>query len=47
MWETFTNGCVLCMEVVQSSGVPLNAGFRELRLQEREKRDLCSEDMAT
>ena len=37
MWETFTNGCVLCMEVVQSIGAPLDAGFRELRLQEVEK----------
>ena len=38
MWGTFTNGCVLCMEVVQSIEAPLNAGFRELRLQEVEKR---------
>ena len=38
MWGTFTNGCVLCMEVVQSKGAPLDAGFRELRLQEVEKR---------
>jgi hypothetical protein len=36
VWGTFTNGCVLCMEVVQSIGTPLDAGFRELRLQEVE-----------
>ena len=30
MWETFTNGSVLCMEVVQSIGAPLDAGFREV-----------------
>jgi hypothetical protein len=47
LWGTFTNGCVLCMEVVQSIGAPLDAAFRELRLQEVEKRDSCSEDMAT
>ena len=47
MWGTFTNGCVLCMEVVQSIGSPLDAGFRELRLQKMEKRDSCSENMAT
>jgi hypothetical protein len=35
---TFTNGCVLCMELVQSIGAPLDAGFRELRLQKLEKR---------
>jgi hypothetical protein len=40
-------GCVLCMEVVQSIGAPLHAGFRVLRLQEVEKRDSCSEGMAT
>jgi hypothetical protein len=40
-------GCMLCMEVVQSIGAPLEAGFRELRLQEVEKRDSCSENMAT
>jgi hypothetical protein len=39
--------CVLCMEVVQSIGAPLDAGFRKLRLQEVKKRDSCSEDMAT
>jgi hypothetical protein len=44
---TFINGCVLCMEVVQSIGAPFDAGFRELRLQEVEKRDSCSEDVAT
>ena len=38
MWGTFANSCVLCMEVVQSIGAPLDAGFRELRLQEVEKR---------
>ena len=38
MWGTFTNGCVLCMEVVQSIGAPLDAGFRDLRLQEVKKR---------
>jgi hypothetical protein len=38
---------VLCMGAVQSIGAPLEAGFRELRLQELEKRDLCSKDMAT
>jgi hypothetical protein len=47
VWGIFTNGCVLCMEVVQSIGAPLDAGFRELRLQEVEKRDSCSLDMAT
>jgi hypothetical protein len=47
VWGTFTNCCVLCMEVLQSIGAPLDAGFRDLRLQEVEKRDLCSEDMAT
>jgi hypothetical protein len=46
MWVTFTNGCVLCMEVLQSIAAPLDAGFRELRLQEVEKHDSCSEDMA-
>jgi len=35
------------MEVVQSIGSPLDAGFRELRLQKMEKRDSCSENMAT
>ena len=43
MWGTFTNGCVLCMEVVESIGAPLFAGFRELRLQEVEKRS-CMTD---
>ena len=38
MWGTFTDGCVLCMKVVQSIGAQLNAGFRELRLQGVEKR---------
>jgi hypothetical protein len=47
VWGTFTDGCVLCMEVVQSIGAPLEAGLRELRFQEVEKRDSCSEDMAT
>jgi hypothetical protein len=37
MWGIFTNGCVLCMEVVQSIEAPLDAGLRELRLQEVEK----------
>jgi hypothetical protein len=37
VWGIFTNGCVLCMEVVQSIGASLDAGFRELRLQEVEK----------
>jgi hypothetical protein len=37
VWETLTNGCVLCMDVLQSKGAPLDAGFRELRLQEVEK----------
>ena len=37
-WGTFTNGCVLCMEVVELIGAPLDAGLRELRLQEVEKR---------
>jgi hypothetical protein len=46
-WGTFKNGCVLCMEVVQSIGAPLDAGIREVRLQEVEKRDSCSEDTAT
>jgi hypothetical protein len=32
--EIFTNGCVLCMEVVQSIGAPLDAGFRDLRLED-------------
>jgi hypothetical protein len=44
---TFTNGCVLCMEVVQSIGAPLHARFGELRLQEGKKRDSYSEGMAT
>jgi hypothetical protein len=35
------------MEVVQSIGAPLDAGFRELRIQEVEKRDSCGEDMVT
>jgi hypothetical protein len=35
------------MEVVQSIGAPLDAGFRELRLQDVEKRDSCSKDMGT
>jgi hypothetical protein len=47
VWGTFTNSCVLCMEVVQSIGAPLDTGFRELRFQEVEKRDSCNEDMAT
>jgi hypothetical protein len=47
MWGTFTNVCVLCMEVVQSMGALLDAGFRELRHQEVEKRDSCSEDLST
>ena len=38
MWGTFTNGCVLCMEVVQSIGTSLDVEFRELRLQEMYKR---------
>ena len=33
---TFTNSCVLCMEVVQVIGALLDAGFRELWLQEVE-----------
>jgi len=37
VWVTFTNGCVLCMEVVQLIGALLDAGFRDLRLQEVEK----------
>jgi len=43
LWETFTNGCVLCMEVVQSIGPPLDAGLRELRFQEVEKRSCMIE----
>jgi hypothetical protein len=35
------------MEVVHSIEAPLDAEFRELRLQEVEKRDSCSEGMAT
>jgi len=35
---TFTNGCVLCMEVLQSIEAQLDAGFRESRLQRVEKR---------
>jgi len=31
VWGTFTNSCVLCMEVVLSIGAPLDTGFRELR----------------
>jgi hypothetical protein len=34
------------MEVVQSIGAPLDAGFRELRLQEVEKRSCAIMDMA-
>ena len=37
MRRTITNGCVLCMEVLQSIGAPLDAGFRELGVQEVEK----------
>jgi hypothetical protein len=37
----------MVVEVVQSIGAPLDAGFRQLRLQEVEKRDYCSGDMAT
>jgi hypothetical protein len=47
VWGTFTNVFILCMEVMQSIGAPLDAGFRELRLQEVEKRDSCSKYMAT
>ena len=36
-WGTFTNGCVLCLGVVQSIGALLDARFRELRLQVVEK----------
>ena len=43
MWGIFTNGCMLCIEVVQSIGVPLDAEFRELRLQEVNKRS-CTID---
>ena len=43
MWGIFTNGCVLCMEVVQSIGAPLDPGFKELRLQEVEKRSCMSD----
>ena len=38
MWGTFIHGCVLYVEVVQSIGALLDAAFRELRLQEVEKR---------
>jgi len=38
VWGIFTDSCVLCMEVVQSIGAPPEAGLRELRLQEVEKR---------
>jgi hypothetical protein len=34
------------MEVVQAIGAPMDARFREIRLQEVETRDSCSEDMA-
>jgi hypothetical protein len=37
VWGTFTNGCVLCTEVVHSIGAPLDTGIRELRLQEVHK----------
>jgi hypothetical protein len=47
VWGIFTNDCVLCKEVVQLIGTPLDAGFRELRLQEVEKRDSCIKDMVT
>jgi hypothetical protein len=50
VWETFTNGCVLRMEAAQSTGAPLDAGFRELRLRDDEREresDSCSEDMTT
>ena len=43
LWRTFINGCVLYMEVVQSIGALLDAGFRELRLQKVEKR-ICMID---
>jgi hypothetical protein len=36
VWGKFTNGCVLCMGVVQLIGAPLDARFRELRLQDDE-----------
>jgi len=35
----------MCMEVVQSIGAPMDAGFRELRLQEAEKRSWYREGM--
>jgi hypothetical protein len=35
--ENIHNGCMLCMEVVQSTGALLDTGFRELRLQEVQK----------
>ena len=38
MWRTFINGYMLYMEVVQSIGVLLDAGLRELRLHKVEKR---------
>jgi hypothetical protein len=31
VWGTFTDGCVLCMEPVQSIGAPFDAGFRKWR----------------
>ena len=45
IWEIFTNGCVLCMEVMQWMGAPLDDGFRELRLQEVEKRSCIIESV--
>ena len=43
MWGIFINVCVLCMEVVQLIVAPLDAGFRELRLQKVEKRNCMIE----
>ena len=43
MWGTFTNGFVLCMDVVQSIGAPMDAELGELRLQEVEKRSCMFE----
>jgi len=37
VWGTFTNSCVLCMEIVHSIGALLDAGLKTLRLQEVEK----------
>jgi hypothetical protein len=45
VWNIHKGLCAV-YEVVQSIAAPLDAGFRECRLQEVEKYDSCNEDMA-